>query len=429
MSVTTSKLYWAKLDNAAKIYPAARTKQWSNVFRLSATLAEPIDTDILQSALDAAIPRFPSIAARLRRGLFWYYLQQLDAAPRVRKEYSHPLAYMHPSESRRCAFRVIAYENRIAVELFHCLTDGNGALVFLKTLVAQYLRLKYQSEIPCIDGILDCLEKPDPAELEDSFLKYAGPVSASRRDTNAWHFYGVKEPDNRLNLICFRLDVQEALEKAHVYHTSLTGFLCAVLMQAILRLQEEQIPRIRRRKPVKVLIPVNLRKLFPSKTLRNFVLYTIPELDPRLGHYTFEEICKIVTLKMQTDITAKQMSRMIAVNVGSERNVAVRLIPLPLKNLVMKAVFMAVGERKSFMSLSNLGAVQVPEEMKPYITRMDFILGPQASAPHNCGVLSWENDLYLNFIRNIRETGLEQHVFRVLQELGLSVTVQSNQEE
>ena len=132
---------------------------------------------------------------------------------------------------------------------------------------------------------------------------------------------------------------------------------------------------------------------------------------------------------MQTEITPKQMSRMIAVNVGSERNMAVRLIPLPLKNLVMKAVFTAVGERKSFMSLSSLGAVQVPEEMKPYITRLDFILGPQASAPHNCGVLSWGNDLYLNFIRNIRETGLEQHVFRVLQELGLSVTVQSNQEE
>ena len=429
MPVTKTKLYWAKLDNAAKIYPAARTKQWSNVFRLSVTLTEPVDVSVLQAALDTTVLRFPTIAARLRWGLFWYYLQQLEAAPQVRKEYSHPLAYKHPRESRRCAFRVIVYENRIAVELFHCLTDGNGALVFLKTLVAQYLRLKYQLEIPCTHGVLDCRQAPAPEELEDSFLKYAGPVSASRKDSDAWHFHGTKEPGVQLNLICFHLDVQEVLEKAHANHTTLTGFLCAVLMQAVLRLQEERVPRVSRRKPVKVLIPVNLRKLFPSKTLRNFVLYTIPELDPRLGHYDFEEICRIVTLKMQTEITPKQMSRMIAVNVGSERNMAVRLIPLPLKNLVMKAVFTAVGERKSFMSLSNLGAVQVPEEMKPYITRLDFILGPQASAPHNCGVLSWGNDLYLNFIRNIRETGLEQHVFRVLQELGLSVTVQSNQEE
>lgn len=429
MPATKSKLYWTKLDNAAKIYPASRTKHWSNVFRLSATLTEPVDTAVLQEALNLTVPRFPTIAARLRRGLFWYYLQQLQAAPDIRKEYSYPLAYMHPSESRRCAFRVIAYENRIAVELFHCLTDGNGALVFLKTLVAQYLRLKYRLAIPCTDGVLNCLEAPDPSELEDSFLKYAGPISASRREADAWHFHGTKEPDGRLNLICFRLEVKEVLEKAHAYDTSLSGFLCAVLMEAILQLQAENVPRLRRRKAVKVLLPVNLRNLFPSKTLRNFVLYTTPELDPRLGHYDFREICKIVKLKMQADITPKHMGRMIATNVGSEKNPAVRVIPLPLKNLVMKAVFMAVGERKSFMSLSNLGAIQVPEEMKPYITRMDFILGPQASAPHNCGVLSWGNDLYLNFIRNIREPDLERHVYQVLQELGISVTVQSNQEE
>ena len=429
MSLSKHDLHWAKLDNAAKIYPASRTKHWSNVFRLSATLTEPVDVSILQSALDLTVKRFPTIAARLRRGLFWYYLQQLQQPPEICREYSYPLAYMHPKESRRCALRVIAYENRIAVELFHCLTDGNGALVFLKTLVAQYLRQKYGLNIPCTDGVLNCLDTPDPAELEDSFLKYAGPVSASRAETNAWHFHGTKEPDGRLNLICFRLNGTEVLEKAHAYDTSLTGFLCAVLMQAILRLQEEKVPRIRRKKAVKVLIPVNLRKLFPSKTLRNFVLYTTPELDPRLGHYDFREICKIVKLKMQTDITPKNMSRMIATNVSSEKNPAVRVIPLPLKNLVMKAVFMAVGERKSFMSLSNLGTVQVPAEMRPYITRMDFILGPQASAPHNCGVLSWGNDLYLNFIRNIREPDLERHVHQVLQELSLSVTVQSNQEE
>lgn len=133
-------------------------------------------------------------------------------------------------------------------------------------------------------------------------------------------------------------------------------------------------------------------------------------------------------LKMDTDITPKQMSRMIATNVGSERLMAVRIMPLPIKNLVMKAVFNAVGERKSFMSLSNLGAVQLPEEMKAHLTRMDFILGVQASAPHNCGVLSFGDTLYMNFIRNIKEADLEYHVWQVLRDLGLSATVQSNQE-
>ena len=132
---------------------------------------------------------------------------------------------------------------------------------------------------------------------------------------------------------------------------------------------------------------------------------------------------------METDINPKQMSRMIATNVSSERMMVVRAMPLPIKNLVMKAVFNAVGERKSFMSLSNLGAVQLPEEMKPYVRRMDMILGVQAAAPHNCGVVSYGDTLYLNFIRNIKEADLESHFYQVLRDLGLSVTVESNQEE
>lgn len=427
--IPKTSLRWVRLDNAAKIYPAARSRHWSNMFRLSATLTEPVDVAVLQSALDVTVPRFPTIAARLRRGVFWYYLQQLREAPKVLQEYSYPLAYMHPEEARQCAFRVIAYENRIAVEFFHSLTDGTGGLIFLKTLVAEYLQQKYRIAIPAKLGVLDRQEAPSPEEMEDSFLKYAGPVSASRRETDAWHYHGTREPDGQLNLICFRLNTKEVLEKAHEHGVSLTAFLSAAVLQAILNLQSEKVPDIRRRKGVKLLIPVNLRNLFPSKSLRNFALYTIPELDPRLGHYDFREICKIVKLKMETDITPKHMSKMIATNVSSERLMAVRVMPLPIKNLVMKAVFHAVGERKSFMSLSNLGAVKVPEEMKPYITRMDFILGAQASAPHNCGAISWGDALYLNFIRNIEEADFEYHFFRVLQDLGLSVTVESNREE
>jgi len=88
-----------------------------------------------------------------------------------------------------------------------------------------------------------------------------------------------------------------------------------------------------------------------------------------------------------------------------------------------------VGERKSCFSLSNLGDVKLPDEMKPYVERMDFILGVQARAPYNCGVISCGETLYLNFIRNIRESELEYHVYRVLESFALPVTVQSNQRQ
>lgn len=117
---------------------------------------------------------------------------------------------------------------------------------------------------------------------------------------------------------------------------------------------------------------------------------------------------------------------MIATNVESERSLAIKLMPLFIKNAVMKAVFNAVGEKKSCLSLSNLGNVTLPKEMAQYVTRMDFILGVQATAPNNCGVLSYGGTLYINFIRNIREADLEYHFFRVLRDMGISVTVESN---
>ena len=320
-------LQWLPLDNAAKIYPAARRKNWSNVFRLSATLTEPVDVAVLQKALEVTVTRFPSLAVRIRRGVFWYYLQQLDQPPKVREESNCPLTPMSWEEVRKCALRVITYENRIAVELFHSLTDGNGALIFLRSLVAEYLEQKYGISIPAEQGILDRRESPRPEEMEDSFLRYAGPLQASRRENTAWHLSGTPEQEGFRHVTCFRLPVKEVLAKAHEHRVSLTAFLTAAMMMALQNWQKEALP-LRRRKPIKVLIPVNLRKLFPSKTLRNFAMYTTPEILPRLGEYSFSELCQVITSKMAADITPKQMSRMIATNVVSEHSVAVRLMPL-----------------------------------------------------------------------------------------------------
>ena len=420
-------LRWVRLDNAAKIYPAARRKNWSNVYRQSVTLREEVDTAVLQAALDVTVTRFPTIAARLRRGVFWYYLQQVPQAPKLRQEQSYPLTRMNHREMRRCALRVVVYEKRIAVEFFHSLTDGTGAMIFLKTLTAEYLEQKYGISVPAEHGVLDRREEPKPEELEDSFPKYAAPVSAGRRDTNAWHMWGEPQPGGFLHLTCFQVPVQRALRMAHEHGVSLTVFLGAVMMQALVNLQKEKEPDPRKRRGIKLLIPVNLRKLFPSRTLRNFAMYTIPEIDPRLGEYSFDEICQVIRHKMGLEVTAKHMSTVIATNVRDEQNMAVRLIPLPIKNMVMKAIFDAVGERKSCLSMSNLGAVQLPEVMKPYVERMDFILGVQADAPYNCGVLSYGDTLYINFIRNIRQPELERHFHEVLRDMGIPVTVESNQ--
>lgn len=416
-----------KLDNAAKIYPAAKRRKWNNLFRLSATLTEPVDTETLQAALDRTVLRFPSIAVRLRRGMFWYYLEEIPKAPNIQPDTAYPVARMPFDDIRQCAFRVLYYQNRIAVEFFHALTDGNGGLVFLKTLLAEYLTQKYKISVPAVQGVLDRDAPPREEEIEDSFLKYEGEISRSRKEATAFRLDGTPETDGFLNIITGILNTDEVLTEAKKRGVSLTVFIASVMILSIQQIQDRQIHRRKKQKPIKILIPVNLRNMFESSSLRNFVLFVTPGIDPRMGEYTLDEILRSIHHQMGEELTPKKMAARISANVKPEKSWWVKLPPLFVKNFLLKMVFNSIGERKSCLTLSNLGAVKVPEIMAPFLSRMDFVLGTQATRPNNCGILSYGGKLYINFIRNIKEPSLEREFFTALRKLGLHVTVESNQ--
>ena len=380
---------WLRLDNAAKIYPAALNRNWSNLFRLSATMRDEVDTDILKVALGVTVRRFPSVSVRLSYGAFWYYLQELSSPPEIRDEFGHPIENMKFADIRKCAFRVLVYGRRIAVEFFHSITDGTGGMIFFKSLLAEYAERKYGEKIPSLCGILDRREEVREGELEDSFLKYAGDVPMSRKEADAYHVRGTKESDGFVHALSFVADVEDIKVLAKARGVSVTVLLCAVLMQALMDIQNKEVKNRRRRKPIKVLLPVNLRNIFPSNTLRNFALYITPEIDPRMGDYTFDDICKAVHHQMGAELTANRMRARITTNVNDEKSFIIKIMPLFIKNAVMKGVFNAVGERKSCLTMSNLGVVELPEELSKHIERFDFTLNVPASTPNNCGVISF----------------------------------------
>ena len=420
------KLRWMRLDNAAKIYPAARRRNWSNVFRLSATLCEDIDKTVMQSALDVTARRFPSISVRLKSGLFWYYLEEMPSAPEISEEKSHPIARMSNRQIKNCALRVIVYKKRIAVEYFHALTDGTGGMIFLKTLVAEYVLQKYGVRARCECGVLDRLEPPCDEELEDSFQKNTAAVSKSRSESVAYRIPGKIETRDFSWVTTMMTDSRKALKKAKEYGVTLTAFVCAAEMKAICNIQRKNVKNPKHYKPVKILIPVNLRPFFNSRSVRNFALYVTPEINQKLGEWSFAEICQSVHHQMKYLITEKEMRSRITTNVKSERSVLLKIVPLFIKNIAMKAVFNMIGERTSCLTLSNLGDVKLPSELYSYIERMDFVLGTPAAATINSGMISYNGTLYMTFTRKSREPLLEREFFKVLQEEGLEITVESN---
>lgn len=419
---------WMRLDNAALIFPAVRCRHWANAFRVSATLTESVDPAVLQQAVDDLMPRFPSMYVRLRTGVFWYYLEEIPSPPRVREDFAYPLTLMRDKELHTCCLRVMYFRDRIAVEFFHSLTDGNGGMIYLKTLTARYLTLKYGVRIPPEEGVLDWQEHPKPEELEDSFVCNTNGVVLNDREPDALAMRGTREYDF-LHLTTGVIPTQVLLEAAHRYHSTITVFLAAVLEQSILEYQAERCPNRKKRKPVKVTVPINLRRLYGSKTLRNFVLTLNPGVDPRMGEYTLEELCRIMAAQLAAEGTPQQMAGRIAANVTPQQIVAIRAVPLWLKNIIMGIVYKQRGESKGCINLSNIGKVQLPESMTLYVRRMEFIIGPQRTYPNNCSVASFGEETYVSIIRNIRESELERRFYSRLVELGVPVLIETNSRE
>lgn len=419
-------LAWMALDNAAKIFPASRSRTWSNMFRISSTLNEDIDREALRVALDVTIRRFPSIAVAIKQGFFWYYHEEVREIPPILDEKPYPLARMTTRDLRKCAFRVLVYKNRLAVEFFHSLTDGNGGLIFVKTLTAEYLYQKYGVRVPVGDGIKDRLEEPSPSELEDSFVKYAGDYAASRKEADSFRIEEKREVDGFRTNTTFIIDPNYVKSEAKKRGVTVNIYLTAILIEAGKRIQDNRVPNPARHKPVKVFVPINLRKIFPSNTLRNFILGFNIGIDPKQGDYSFDDTCQILAAQMKQYMTEKNLAAMIKTNVQSELNPIICIVPLAIKNIIMKAIFNAVGEKKSLFSFSNLGAVTAPPEYTSYVNRMDFVLGSQCDAPYNVSAMTYQGKMYLNITRNCKEPVFEAELYRVLRERGVPHSVESN---
>jgi len=418
---------WIRLDNAAKIYPAAKSRNWSALFRLSATLNEPVDPDVLQEAQKCVLARFFCFSLKLRRGLFWYYLEKSEGEPEIRPDVANPCGHMQLRKNRGFGFRVRYYRNRIAVEIFHVLTDGTGGLIFLKTLIAEYLRLKYGANIPRNNEILDCTIPPLPEEIEDSFISYAKGVTRSRAEEDAFHIRGTDETEAFVNVVTGSIPVSAVLSRSQEKGVSLTEYLTAVMILSVDAIQRRVVHSKRRWHPVKVSVPINLRRFFPTNTLRNFSSYVNPGIDPRYGEYSLDETLKMVHHFMGMEVNEKFLNAKFSTNVKTEQNTLLRIMPLFLKNIAMKIAFNLVGDRKTSTCISNLGIANLPDTMRPYVTRMDFMLGPLSRNRVSCGAISYEGTLRLNFTRRIKEATLEREFFTRLVKLGIPVQIESNQ--
>ncbi len=322
--------------------------------------------------------------------------------------------------------RIYYHDCRISLEAHHCLGDGTGGMYVLQTITAVYLRLLGHT-ISNGYFVKDVNEAPDPEELEDAYMRYANAkVCPARPGEKTYRVRGTREPFYTFNVIDGIMSVKQVMEVAKKYHATITEYLNAVLLYALLQKQASEWHL--KTPPVKIAMPVNLRRFFPSKTLRNFITMVYPAIDPRLGEYTFDEIVVQVHNYMRYYINEKFLRGDITTNASTQRNPFIRIVPLFIKDFVVRQFYTRVQDKNSSAGLTNMGALKVPEDMKPYIERFDIYMGQPFSSRTNCAIISFEDTLTVNFASGIMETDVERYFFRKLVKDGIHVTIESNRE-
>ena len=420
-----SQQNWTRLDNAAKIFPVIANKVRTMVFRLTAELHERVKVKELQEALELTLDEYPYFNSQLKKGFFWYWLEPSESLPMIQKDEGPPCRSFKMVHRNHLLVRVLAKNNQISVEFMHILCDGAGGLKFLLALIRNYGEQCGWDLDSDRHPIKD--EKPAHDELwEDSYQKYFEKNLPKPQGLNkAYHLPFEVSKNPAFRVVAAQMDTASALSAAKSHGITLTEYLASVylfILQGFYLRGEEHGHRRKKRNIIRIELPVNLRNLFPSKSLRNFALFIMPEIDPSLGAYTFKDITRVVHNYMQLETDPRQIKRIIRRNVGSERNLMIRAIPLFLKVPVLKIAYKSFGPPLYSGILTNVGKVTLPESCAQYIKRFRFIAPPPDPQLKVCSaMISFQDKLVLTFGNHSISTEFEQEVISFLQKEGLNL--------
>lgn len=411
---------WYRLDNAARIFAALASRRTTSVYRVAVTLRDAVDRAVLQQALDRLMRRFPYFRVRLRRGLFWHYLEEIPGAPIVRAERRAPCRRLTRAHDGLWQFRVLVFDRRISLECSHVLTDGIGALAFLGALLAEYLALR-GVPIAADEKIMRPDQDPHPEEAEDAYRRFYDPrIPPPAPGERAFRLGGTRLPPDDHHVVLGIVPAAPLRELSHAHGVTLTELLASILLASLADIAGHA------RRPLAVMTPVNLRRLYPSRTMRNFFLSVTASLDPRLGVYTFEEILHGVHHSVQGQVTAKNISRQIQRNVAAERNAFIRHIPLFLKVPAERWLYSWRWSTRATTILSNLGRMEPPQPLAEHVERFEAIVNPDVAHGVGCAIVGYGESLFITLSSICSGTGLERAFFTRLRRMDIAVRIETN---
>lgn len=421
---------WYKLDNAAKLFPSVTNIKNSSVFRVSAVLTEAVDKEVLQKTIDYVHGRFPTLFVKMHKGVFWDYFDNNDNRFLIQEEADFPCGSINQIENNGYFIRILYFNNRISVEIFHSLTDGGGAIEFLKTVLFYYFNF-LDNNIDSEGKIILIDDGVSADYMEDSFFQYyknyenhENLKSSGKKLKSSFRIKGTPFETYGNNVITGVVSAQELNKIAKSKNATITSYLASLLIYSIYMANQKYIND---KHPIILCVPVNLRKAFPSKTLRNF--FAVVNIGTNVNNATkLEDIIYEISRQLKEKTEKSALQELISNNMKFENIIYSRFMPLFLKKIFIAIGFNVMGEIKKSITLSNIGNISVPEKLASKVSLIEMVLYPTPKSPVNCGVCSVNDKLAISFSRTIIETDIIRYFLNYLSENdGLDTAVYSNE--
>ncbi len=372
--------------------------------------------------------RFPYFSVSLGSGIFWHFLEFIDRPPRIQAEEEIPCTAFATDRKNEPLYRVIVKANRISVEFIHILTDGSGGLEYLKSLLYTYLILTGE-KISSPEDIIHPGIPVSEEEFEDGYNKYFQKLPPPSGLVKAWYLPFKLNERPRLRTLSAEVNVNDIVELSRKHKVSVTAYFVSVYLfslQKIFILKKGKSTTASR-KVLRIEVPVNMRKLLPSRTMRNFSLFVLPEVDMRLGTYTFEEILRSVHHQLQISTDVKQISRFLSSNVSYEKLFIIRILPLFIKKMAIAATYRNLASKRWTGMVTNLGMVRIPEDMGNMIDSFELIPPPpNRKVKVGSALMSYKGKLRICFSNITQSREVERLILKHLSDAGLHVKIISN---
>lgn len=403
-----------KLDNVALAFPAATGKRDSRVFRIYCLLKENVDKRALQESVTEALNKYPLFGSVLKRGNFWYYFEKSGMVPEVKEEERIPCGYMYEKGREKLLCSVTYGKKRINLEIFHALTDGTGAIEFLSEIVKIYLEKAHGVENRTSENKAASISEQE----EDSFSRYYSrekQEKKKRRSRPAFLIRSKRVSQSEIRITESTVSVEKLLKRTRELNISITVYITAILMKAV----ELTMSRKEKKKPVTVMIPVNLRKYYPSKSMSNFFGWMETEYQFGDASPETEEIAAHVKKRFEEDLKPAQVAARMNSYIRIEKNPLLKFIPLGIKDLFLK-IGTEIGGRNVTAVFSNMSAVVLPEEYGNYIERFGAIASTDKLQLCAC---SYRDVFYLSFSSKYVNSEIQSNFYSLMKKEGVEFDI------